>query len=55
MKKKEEDGSTVTNKDDLHDVPVKKDKMRDEGMGATGSAECKCTYCIVTPMKLCGM
>ena len=29
--KKEEDGSTVTNKDDLHTVPVKKDKMTDEG------------------------
>ena len=30
-KKKEEDGITVTNKDDLHTVPVKKDKMTDEG------------------------
>ena len=35
VKKKEEDGSTVTNKDDLYNVPVKKDKMTDEGMGAS--------------------
>ena len=38
-KKKEEDRSTVTNKDELYTVPVKKDKMTDEGMGASGGAE----------------
>ena len=38
-KKGEENGSTVTNKDDLYTVPVKKDKMSYKGLGATSSAE----------------
>ena len=38
--KVEENGSTVTNKDDLYTVPLKKkDKMTDKGRGASGSAE----------------
>ena len=38
-KKGEENGSTVTNKDDLYTVPVKKDKMSYNGLGVTSSAE----------------
>ena len=39
-KKEEENGSTVTSKDDLYTVPVKnKDKLTDEGMGVSGSAK----------------
>ena len=40
--KQEEDGCTVTNKDDLYTVPMKKeDKMSDEGKFASGRVE-KC-------------
>ena len=35
----EENGSTVTNKDDLYTVSAKKDKMPDEEIGASGGAE----------------
>ena len=39
-KKGEEDGCIKTNKDDLYTVPEKKkNKVTDEGMGATGDAE----------------
>ena len=39
-KKGEENGSTVTNKDNLYKVPVKKkDKLTDEGKGVSGGAE----------------
>ena len=38
-KKGEENESTVTNKDDLYIVSVKKDKIPDGGVGATGGAE----------------
>ena len=39
-KKQEEDGCTVTNKDDLYTVPMKKSKKKngDEGLAATDSA-----------------
>ena len=38
-KKGEENGSTVTNKDDLYTASVKKDKMPDEEIGARTGAE----------------
>ena len=50
-KKKEEDGSTVTNKDDLYTMPVMKDKMTDEGMGASGDAEKSEDYNDVAELK----
>ena len=37
-KKGEENGSTVTNRDDLYTVSVKKDKMTDEEIGASSGA-----------------
>ena len=36
--KQEEDGCTVTNKDDLYTVPMKKSKMTDEGKATSGCA-----------------
>ena len=51
VKKKEEDGSTVTNKDDLYTVPVKKDKMTDEKMGVSGGAEKREEYDDVAELK----
>ena len=38
-KKQEEDGCAVTNKDDLYAMPMKKDKMSDEGKATGGHAE----------------
>ena len=39
-KKKEEENDCIeTNKDDLYTMPVKKNKMTDEGVGASGGAE----------------
>ena len=37
--KVDKNGSTVTNKDDLHTMPVKKDKMTHEGRGAIGDTQ----------------
>ena len=37
--KVEENASSVTHRDDLHTVSVKKDKMKDGGMGTTGGAQ----------------
>ena len=51
-KKGEENGCIGTNKDDLYTVPVKKkDKMTDEGMGVTGSAEKREDYDDVAELK----
>ena len=51
-KKGEENGCKETNKDDLYTVPVKKkDKMTDEGMVATGSAEKSEDYDDVAELK----
>ena len=51
-KKGEENGCIETNKDDLYTVPVKKkDKMTDEGMGVTGSAEKNEDYDDVAELK----
>ena len=50
-KKKEEDESTVTNKDDLYTVPVKKDKITYGGMGLSGSAEKSEDYDEVVELK----
>ena len=50
-KKKEEDESTVTNKDDLYTMPMKKDKMTGEGMGASGGAEKSEDYDDVVELK----
>ena len=50
-KKKEEDESTVTNKDDWYTMPVKKDKMAGEGMGASGGAEKSEDYDDVVELK----
>ena len=50
-KKKEEDESTVTNKDDLYTVPVKKDKITVGGMGSSGGAEKSEDYDEVVELK----
>ena len=50
-KKGEENECIETNKDDLYTVPVKKDKMTDEGMGATSSAEKSEDYNDVAELK----
>ena len=50
-KKGKENGSTVTHKDDLHTVSVKKDKMPDGGVGASGSAEKSEDYDDVAELK----
>ena len=50
-KKGEENGCIETNKDDLYTVPVKKDKMTDEGMVATGRAEKSEDYDDVAELK----
>ena len=50
-KKGEENECKETNKDDLYTVPVKKDKMTDEGMVATSSAEKSEDYDDVAELK----
>ena len=50
-KKGEGNGSTVTHKDDLHTVSVKKDKMPDGGVGASGGAEKSEDYDEVAELK----
>ena len=50
-KKKEEDGYTVTNTDDLYTMPVKKDKRTDNKMGASGGAEKSEDYDDVAELK----
>ena len=51
-RKGEENGCMETNKDELYTVSVKKkDKMTDEGMGATGSAEKSEDYDDVAELK----
>ena len=49
--KQEEDGCTVTNKDDLYTVPMKKDKMTDEGKCASGCVEKSEEYDDVAGLK----
>ena len=50
-KKKEEDGYTVTNTNDLYTMPVKKDKMTNDKMGASGGAEKSEDYDDVAELK----
>ena len=49
--KQEEDGCTVTTKDDLYTVPMKKSKMRDERKTASGHAEKSEDYDDVAELK----
>ena len=49
--KQEEDGCTVTNKDDLYIVPMKEDKMSDEAKFASGHVEKGVEYDDVAGLK----